>query len=461
MRRIGEPGWAFGLLIVLATSCGPDASEMTSWMEPASAESAIVNGTREPQTVALSDRQIRAIGWLYDPRDPSFAFCTGTLISPRIVVTAEHCVSGTSPGSIGFGVGQDPATAEDLVPSVAAFANPDHDVALLLLERDLIPGKIAIEPLPFNLTPVDSTLVGHAVQAGGYGETRDPLRSGRWFATVYVSELSTDEIVVDGRGIQGICYGDSGSALIDLDAQGQPFVLAVESWGDDTCTGIDHLARLDLVQDWMMPILAGEYPPDPCQGVSAEGRCDGDIALSCRNSNLVSVDCTTLGTTCSYVATAERFACTCGDLTDVGRCAGDILETCRDGRISSSDCAGRGRSCGFDSARGSYRCIDAAVCRPEDEGGRCEGDTLISCTASVTSRELCGVNGQRCEATSVGFACVAPVQDAGPAADSGDDSPPPAGDGCGCGIQPGSPAGNGVALVLLLGLPLVARRRFA
>jgi len=404
-----------GLAVSLLIGCAPDVSmELVSAGETFGT-SAIVNGTRDPQTVALSEAQIRSIGWLHYAGYTSQAFCTGTLIAPDLVVTAAHCVNGVSAGEIGFGVGMDPSAPEDTFLSIGVFPNPAEDAALIRLGEDVTQSGLDIVPIPINQRALDSDLVGRAVQAGGYGETYDADRDGRWFATVFVSSVYSDEIVVDGRGEQGICYGDSGSALIDLDGAGDPVVLAVESWGDESCVDIDHMTRLDPIFDWIGPVIDGVDPPDPCAGVPAEGRCVDNVAESCRRGTLRQNDCTALGTECAYIEAAERYDCVCGDLDEVGRCDGTTREYCREGRYRRSDCERWGGSCGWDASEGIYDCLGSPVCRPEDEAGRCEGEVAISCVAGRTTRRLCELEALLCVATETGVACAEPAseQDAG------------------------------------------------
>jgi len=446
------------VLALLATlGCGPTERAELSLRAVAGRPNAIVNGTREPLAVALGDDQIMAIGWLYYTGYTAQAFCTATLIAPDLVVTARHCITDVAAGEIGFGLGMYPTSPVAHFDTIGVFPNPQVDAALVRLAQDVTGSNLHVTPLAVNQVAVDSSIVGQAAQAGGYGDTYNTSKTGRWFATVYVAQVASTEIVVDGRGQQGICYGDSGSGLVRLDANGDPVVLAVESWGDASCVDIDHMTRLDIVyNDWIAPTIAGQDPPDPCAGVTSEGRCVNNVAETCRNSALRQTDCTALGTECVYIDDSQRYGCVCVDLTDVGRCDDDVVESCRSGRVSQRNCATNGETCGYDSAGQRYTCVAAPVCRPEDEIGRCQGDTAIRCADGHTTREICNAAGGTCVANESGAVCQAPAQpDAG--VDGGSDDTGVVGElegGAGCSAIAAHPT-----LVALSALLLLVRRR--
>lgn len=448
------------LALLTTIACGPDDWASALLHATGSQRSAIVNGTRDPQAVALSDEQVMAIGWLYYGGYTSQPFCTATLIAPDLVVTARHCITDVAAGEIGFGLGMFPTSPVAHFDTIGVFPNPQVDAALVRLAQDVTGSNLHVTPIAVNQLAVDSAIVGQPAQAGGYGDTYDTARTGRWFATVYVADVTATEIVVDGRGDQGICYGDSGSGLIRLDGAGNPVVLAVESWGDSSCVDIDHLTRLDIVYaDWIAPTIAGQDPPDPCAGVTSEGRCVDNVAETCRNSALRQVDCSALGTECLYIDSqyGGSYGCACNDLTEAGRCNGDVRESCRNGRVSQRNCATNGESCGYDAVDQTYTCIAAPVCRPEDEVGRCEGDTAIRCAAGRTTREICNAAGRSCVADDQGALCVDPNPQPDAGVDAGSSDAGVVGrleGGAGCSTSATSPA------ALVLGaLLLLARRR--
>ena len=372
----------------------------------------IVNGTRDPETVALSPDEIMAIGYLATVGDPTTIFCTATLVAPDLVVTAAHCTYGAVGGEIGFGVGVDPGDFDAFFVADAIYVSREVDAAILHFDTPITDSQdVDITPIPINSAPRGDDDIGRPVQAGGYGETYNEETDGRWFATVYIYDIDREMITVDGRGVQGICFGDSGSGLIDIDEDGNPVVLAVESGGDATCVDIDRLTRLDTIyDDWVQPILDGNPPPDPCEGIPREGRCVDDIAESCRRSGYRQTDCAEHGTTCEYIAEAERYDCVCLDDMGDGWCNGDQVETCREGRLRSFSCSMMGGgTCGWDPYEYEYTCVPiGTACRAEDAAGRCQGDTAISCADGITTREVCNAGGGACVETDTGAECAGP-----------------------------------------------------
>lgn len=439
---------------------------------------AIVNGTREPLAIALSDQQVLAVGWLYPNGAPSDNFCTGTLITERVVATASHCVAGSSGSAVGFGMGTLPTDPEAFIPASDIYTHPAADAALIVLSRDATE-ELDVEPIPVNTEAVPDALLGQPIQAGGYGQTYDRDRYGRWFATVYLDSIDSDQIHVDGRGEQGICYGDSGGpAIAVIEEGGEPTLLAVESWGDSSCVDVDHMTRLDvLYADWIEPILNGDTPEDPCDGLDYLGRCNGNVAEWCQRGTLQTRDCTAMGTTCEYLNDQVGFICGCGELSYLGRCNGDVAEYCDDGAFREVNCQARGQGCAWVNGEIGYFCTDNPQCTPEDEAGHCDGDVAVNCTDGFTTREDCAFTDEQCDVTGEGAACSSntsePPPDASPDA-GGDavdidlgsvgpeitvvDSPDDSESGCGCGVtSTNSPSTPGILVVCCFAATL--RRR--
>jgi secreted trypsin-like serine protease len=159
-------------------------------------------------------------------------FCSGTVLTGTLVLTALHCVQEigadrpADPASISLGVGaaiDDPtlsrvAVAEIRVPDPAAIGSAaalqGNDIAVLVPVRPLpmpgfgLPGQ---PPLP---APGDS------LSLVGFGEDRFG-RVGRRHATeVQVTGRTDTGFAYTGGG----CLGDSGGPL--LDGKGRPVAIA-------------------------------------------------------------------------------------------------------------------------------------------------------------------------------------------------------------------------------------------
>ncbi len=145
-------------------------------------------------------------------------FCGASLVKANWVVTAKHCVQGSSAASIRTRIGTTNRTSGGTVARVSRrVAHPTADIALLQLSTSIGQAPVAIAST--------SGPVGTQTRIIGWGQTC-PTR-GCGSAPITLQELNTS-IVADsecaGGGIRGAseictdnpnnsrgaCYGDSG-----------------------------------------------------------------------------------------------------------------------------------------------------------------------------------------------------------------------------------------------------------
>lgn len=245
--------------------------------------------------------------------------------------------------------------------------NAENDIALLILQDDATEVLPEIEPIAVNCAPLtNDQFVGQDVQNVGYGLTEaftgwppPPDNSRRFWAVEEVVELTSFDFIVDGHGVAAVCNGDSGGPSLWTMADGVIRVMGTVSWGDPSCVDEDHFARVDDNCEFLSEFLD---PGDPCGGETFEGRCDGDVAIWCEADIIQTRDCATTEQSCGTQGDDHRHRCfdldlTCDGLSWEGRCDGDNAVWCDDGELRTRRCDDCGQSCGWSDEQGAFYCI--------------------------------------------------------------------------------------------------------
>ena len=212
--------------------------------------------------------------------------CTGTLIAPRVFLTAGHCVEGTDGARVWFDTDmrdndEYPYGGETSIEGTAIL-HPDfawggsdpHDVAVVIL--DDVPEGIEPAPLP-TAGYLDDLKKARELRFGGpeaakfvvvgYGNSLAWPPPETWFERIrqvaeseYVALtkpwLHMSQLSLKGDG--GTCGGDSGGPAFWVDENENEIVVAVTSWGDPNCvaTGFNYRVDTLAILQWIEARIA-------------------------------------------------------------------------------------------------------------------------------------------------------------------------------------------------------------
>jgi secreted trypsin-like serine protease len=211
------------------------------------------DGNRHPEVGALLAPQAYS--------DGTWETCTGTLISPKVFLTAAHCDQGVSRVAVTFDSTYVAATGTthwgtwQADPAYTHSQSDPHDLAVVVLDRAV--KGIAPARLP-RLGSLDGLRVGDGITSVGYGAQSVTMGPGgatfhyadiRYVATGSVNALTPSWIRASmnpATGDGGTCYGDSGGPnFLGAGATETNIVAGTTITGDFVCraTNVDY--RLD------------------------------------------------------------------------------------------------------------------------------------------------------------------------------------------------------------------------
>jgi secreted trypsin-like serine protease len=253
---------------------------------PAESVQPILNGDppsrpEHAAVVSLHNLFKQGQSWFVNPQ----IYCSGTLIAPRVVLTAGHCAAGKQASKVAVYVGNEPAVditshlyqvTEILVHPGYSSSSLLNDIALLRLASDVT------ETAPVPHLPASSALsssdVGGVLNFAGFGDDEN----GNFGVKLQVDgELAGfgcghpscfgsvnpatqiwyyQDAAHNGGTEEGPCFGDSGGPAFvyrGSGAYGGPFVAGITSWGDNACTEYGVSTRVDAFQSFIDTFVAG------------------------------------------------------------------------------------------------------------------------------------------------------------------------------------------------------------
>ncbi|ADO68887.1 Peptidase [Stigmatella aurantiaca DW4/3-1] len=206
-------------------------------------------------------------------------FCSGVLLSPRVVLTAAHCAA--LPRALSVFLGTEPGGEGETVPVSRVMVHPAYtpsapaqDIALLELARPASP-----VPWP-TLGPLTASDVGRTVRIVGFGKRsrEEEGPAAKHTGTAVLAGLEETRLSL-AAGPALPCFRDSGGAIL-LTASGQETLVGLIQSGSTDCSLSKQAygMRADVfLEDFISPFLEAETPggcaanPDPLasQGLSA------------------------------------------------------------------------------------------------------------------------------------------------------------------------------------------------
>ena len=262
---------------------------------------AFAKGEAKTSIVGGEPAAIDSLPWLAFIQDrispEEIRYCTGTVVAPRVILTAGHCVENAEAGGLNPPSGYTVATGvadvrtatsanvTDVSQSVVYPGfDPGHaygDAGLLILSRPVSSPAIRLA----DASDAARLAPGTGITIAGWGKTNGASRSGspvlEAAETVIQSASYCQRHVGDyypffsavGQfcGIDppsyatATCHGDSGGPAIALDPTSAPVQVGITSLGEPECSTLEPnvFTRVDMISSWVGSWIAAVERGDP------------------------------------------------------------------------------------------------------------------------------------------------------------------------------------------------------